>query len=712
MFQQNISPAQGVWRRLILVFVALLTALIAACKPIGFPEIGLDPSWYQALAEATDSGRIFGQDVVFTFGPLHQAYTSQFSEYLTPLIFSRLFFFSIWFALQVCIGLTLGLWVESTIAVATMTLVRFPDCMTFLLATVCVLVPPALVSRPTTKSFLDPQVFLALAMLSGVLVSTLVKLSFLGAAVPSMASVYGYQIARLYGQKKRVVLSTLAALFLIPLAVLLVAWAIPNHGMLNSFLGYYSGLNLDIVRGYAEAMSYEGISRDMSNAFVFLLLFVVSMLLLWTGFLRRLRVSTPHEKATTRVLKILTLGSASSLYWIVFKAFFVRDDILRIFYANLWAACFLSLLLVIRMEGFPSMGPTWIRKLSLLVPGLPLLLGFVLMNPATKKGFSTASNSGFSSQPVFNYLRELGLSRVRLTGVEDSFKLLIPSQRFKLTQKKHEALQVARKRNELYSLPAGATVDSIPWEITSLLAQKLDYKPRPIPQSFAVFTKSLQKENRDHFLRSTNKPDYFILDAQDIDGRLPISLDSPLILTLPDFYDYSHRGSKGSLVLKRKPHFQKTLPSGGQVCHPVSEGRLPWQRKHGFLWMSTTIALPLNRKNPLVLNTEVDPSFYRSITAAAYKPSVVKIEYLDQEGRVISSYRLIPNAGLDILVYPLIRNNHDLLSLWKTSLPIENVAPSKQQPPGKITSFRLVTHSLLNPFDAYRYRLTEYCRTS
>ena len=74
-----------------------------------WPELGLDESWEQALVEATDSGRVFGRDLVFTYGPLHQLATSQASRFLLPLLVGRAVYGLAWFSSSPLIGSRRGL---------------------------------------------------------------------------------------------------------------------------------------------------------------------------------------------------------------------------------------------------------------------------------------------------------------------------------------------------------------------------------------------------------------------------------------------------------------------------------------------------------------------------------------------------------------------------------------------------------------------------
>lgn len=96
-------------KKFLILLLALITASVASwAVPFQYPAAGLDPSWSEALVQATDSGRIFGRDIIFTFGPLHQALTAQVSTNLAPLIFSRLAFTAVWLFAQILIGTLIG----------------------------------------------------------------------------------------------------------------------------------------------------------------------------------------------------------------------------------------------------------------------------------------------------------------------------------------------------------------------------------------------------------------------------------------------------------------------------------------------------------------------------------------------------------------------------------------------------------------------------
>ena len=64
------------------------------------------------------------------------------------------------------------------------------------------------------------------------------------------------------------------------------------------------------------------------------------------------------------------------------------------------------------------------------------------------------------------------------------------------------------------------TVDILPWDIAIADLNHLNYKPRPIPQSYSAYSKQLDSINA-AFISSVNKPCYLIITNKTIDNRYP-----------------------------------------------------------------------------------------------------------------------------------------------------------------------------------------------
>ena len=96
-------------------------------------------------------------------------------------------------------------------------------------------------------------------------------------------------------------------------------------------------------------------------------------------------------------------------------------------------------------------------------------------------------------------------------------------------------------------------VDVFPWDSEYAIENKLNYKPRPVFQSFSAYTEGLEKINYDYFVKQA--PDFLIYDYDAIDNRYPFNDESLVNLfiirnyTLADTFGSNQRQR---LILQRK----------------------------------------------------------------------------------------------------------------------------------------------------------------
>jgi len=95
------------------------------------------------------------------------------------------------------------------------------------------------------------------------------------------------------------------------------------------------------------------------------------------------------------------------------------------------------------------------------------------------------------------------------------------------------------------------TVDAIPWEIGELIASGLDYRPRPVIQSFSSYSPRLQMLDRNHF-QGPRAPQTLFLRIEDIDGRLPTMATGPSLPVIGQWYDAVDNTVPLGLVLNRR----------------------------------------------------------------------------------------------------------------------------------------------------------------
>jgi hypothetical protein len=242
----------------------------------------------------------------------------------------------------------------------------------------------------------------------------------------------------------------------------------------------------------------------------------------------------------------------------------------------------------------------------------------------------------------------------------------------------------------------------IPWDISYLIANGLAYQPRPIPQSYAVYSRNLQYINRRFFANTKTSPDWIIVDVNDIDGRLPIGLDSSSLATIRSFYSFSHKGSKGSLVFRKKRSLEVGESSPvSNICTVSAKGDLKWLKTGKTRWRSEPLEITGKKSGFVILDAELKDSPSRSFLSTFYRPFPVAIEYLNAAGEVVASHRFIPKAGRQMIVYPIIKSNDEFLDTVYLGLPASS---------DEIVSLRLATQNILLPFSRSRYILSSGCR--
>lgn len=670
---------------LFIVFLATFTASVTfGVLPIRYPELGLDESWQQALVEATDSRRIFGDNIVFTYGPFHQAVTSEASDHLSALLTSRVLFASIWFGISVLVGLNNGL--PSVLAIAiSAALVSYwhpgppGDAKFFLFSLITIISSHSMLVNK--RQFLFPWrvVIVPVLFSTGVLLSTLVKLSFLGAAFPAMLSIYGLQILNFLRKPARKTFFHLLLSFLIPILIIYLLWGFFVNWSPQTILSYYSGLNLQLITGYADAMSYSFSALSLILVFLYWISILVNLICYGFLFLKLNNLGRTFPFSFSSEF-CLSFFSIILLSWACFKAAFVRDDGIHLALAIMFLISFAVLLVGF---GWDKLHNSFVNhnNLHLIVTFLPLMTIGIF-------------NSLFYCYSPPNILSNT------VKGLMDSSLLITGKGRALITRKRINRLKKIQSSIENYLIPAGKTADIMPWNITNLLANQLNYTPRPVPQSYTVYTDSLQKTNMNFFLSSPHRPEFVILEAKDIDEWLPIGLDLPALGAIKSRYLFSHRGSQGSLVFK----LGSAKKLSERYCQ-FSNNTLEWNQEGIANWVSSDIFIPSNLSFYIVLKTDLKNSLPRSLLSAVYRPFPVMIEYLDAQGNIIDQFRFIPKAGKQIVAYPIIRNNNELFYFMTSNAPVAPLPPSSSS----IRSFRLRTRSLGIPFRPSRFAIDFFC---
>lgn len=574
------------------------------------PAATLDPSWREALVQATDQGLRFGKDIVFTFGPFHQLYTNAIGDNLHALIFGRWIYGIAWGAAVVGIA-DLSSAVFGWLFVIFMAFSgSISDDVSFYALQLAFL----LIASKQIRGKQWPQ----LAMIyCGVVVSIFCKLSFAVSAGPVIICV-----AILLARNSLRTMKSRIATILFAVTIPPVIWLVSGQA-LTSLFGYLMGPNLSVVLGYSSAMA----SDDASAGWQIPAYWIGAIALTFVMY------KAVYSRLQSRRLSFLITSCSLFLFWTSFKAGMVRHD----GHAAIAGLALASFALIIL--GYASHDSTDELALFSTIGALTLGLSIV--------------SQYFS--PIRSRLDQWLVSQFKNAYL---FAQLIPSGSAKqqLEVLRQEGFVRLKSRVENLSLiPRGSTADALPWDITDLPANGLRYQPRPVIQSYSAYTPNLQDLNRQHF-ESAQAPSYLVLNAFSIDGRNPPDLDYPSLEVIASRYQFVGIGGKNGLILKRKEAGDSigrlrwdTINFGlpGDKISPVNTVKEHW------------IRLPNKLRPGSRFSITIRPASWRRFQGIAFKPSPLAIAIKFEDGRILA-YRVLEAASRQIPLYPFVENSPTL----------------------------------------------------
>lgn len=476
-----------------LIAIAALTMLcLLIWVPIApsLPVWGLDPSWILGLNQAVADGYVFGQDIMFTFGPYSSIYSMLYHPETYGMVVTMALLFAVAYAwmLHSCFGgskrtiflgflvLIMGLFSRDTL------LLSYPILFVFAFWNLLI--------RDRTTDGQAYEGFVPVAAASaGLFALLLVK----GSILPLIAyALFAVTVICLIARTYLILILVFASGF----ASLLTFWVVAGQPS-GAIPGYFVQL-LSVISGYSEAMAISGRSLD------FVIFGVVVAVAL------TLAVISPAPIAL-RALRILSFGA---LGFVAFKAGFVRHD----WHATIAMGCAVVILLL---------GLSFSRLRTLLTTAITAL--------ALVGWFNVEANS--QSIPA-HYLILFKIKQ----SIADPFITAAARVRDKeyLLQRYTRSLE---ELNGQFEFPKFAgTVDVYSFWQGDLIASGSDWHPRPTLQSYAANTDGLATANADHLL-AADAPDQIALRITPIDGNFPTLADGaswPALLTRYEPYAFKN----------------------------------------------------------------------------------------------------------------------------------------------------------------------------
>ncbi|MCE7527884.1 hypothetical protein [Polynucleobacter sp. IMCC 30228] len=454
----------GLALTLLVVFVPLAPEMPSAINP-------LDPSWVYAMNQAVEQGLVFGQTILFTFGPYASIFTKAYHPATDHLMVFGATYLAILFFFSLVLIVQNRPWIFLPLFAFVILSMQFSyDALFFAYA----LVVGIYCYQITQMDIVDIErrhIFWELAVLfSGFGLYPLIKgtlyILYFGVAFLS-ASLF-----LMRGSWRLAVI--------IPASIclsLVLFWAYAGQPLL-SLPSYFGSLGL-IIAGYSEAMSLFGNSYEIIG-FILVGVFMLALIVMRGGY------SAPN----------CFLLLLFALYLMIsFKSGFVRHDGHAIHSAI--ALIFACLCLLIIFANY----------FSILLLLISIMIGFYIdahHDKAVQNSFLIGSKALFVSA---------------IEGVKN--RLNLP-----LNLKTEFNLANQRIRAEIVFPKLEGTVDTYPYDQARLIAAGFEWNPRPVFQSYAAYNADLMRLNQQHLLK-INAPENLIFKVATIDERLP-SLDDGL----------------------------------------------------------------------------------------------------------------------------------------------------------------------------------------
>jgi hypothetical protein len=172
------------------------------------------------------------------------------------------------------------------------------------------------------------------------------------------------------------------------------------------------------------------------------------------------------------------------------------------------------------------------------------------------------------------------------------------------------------------------TVDIIPWNINYLYFNNLNYNPRPVIQSYTVYTPYLVNLNKQKY-DGDSAPEFVIFSSQTIDNRYAPFDDQEAKLSLIKNY-----GAAAALEFSRP-----------------AEEIIALDQDH----------LLKDSNKTYFIKADINYSFFGKVVRFLFKPSQLFIAFTLEDGTVRLHRLVAPVLKTGVVINPLIENEADFL---------------------------------------------------
>jgi hypothetical protein len=613
MLQSAPGTESGTPRVWAVLLASVLVTSILLTVPAVAPDLGVDASWCAVLNWAHRAGLQFGKEIVFTYGPL--------GYLIAPYTLSRVPESLLAFNTAFCFG------ISAAICLVARRLGLFWRCL---------FVGVAVFGSANTE--LRADLLLQLGLFCWGLLSIIesggskklcclafiVLATFAALAKVVYVFIAGFSLCAIaclawWSGEIWVACSLLPAFF----AVLLMGWMAAGQTLSN--LGPYVFSGFLFSRDYDQAVGLGGL-QTLRNYAVILGVIVAIAAVLRTGD------AWEHGSVHVRKRRLVLAAWVAGILFFAWKHSVVRLDRDHFTEFAIFSPVVLTGLELLTVSGTNQRRAA--RWLTLIGSGLALAV--------LQFAFLTGPLGGIKQ--VFEqanvHIRCLICPSVWRQGIEEGLRKMAEEARLP----------------RLAPLIRSHTVDIFGLHQSYAVLNGLNYKPRPVFQSYAAFTARLSAINED-FYRSDRAPEFVLFELASLEHRFPALDDARALRELLANYQWiasegpfqllQHRPGK---ALRLKLLEQKEVPLTARMVLPQHHGETMW------------------------LEIDLKPSVYGRLLGFLYRPEPIRLSAWENENS--------PKAMMRRQAAPSLLRSGFLASPWLMKAEDVKELQNGNRPPG------------------------------
>jgi len=571
------------------------------------PNNGLDPSWGVGINLALINNLQFGTDFLFTYGILGfmaSPLVLDYNLWIMSLFFSIFTHFLFIIAVYLFLNHFSARWYLYILFIPILFLI-LPNLGGFRELFISVSIFLFLILRQKNPQKSD---YIILALCGFLLaVDSLIKYDMLW---NSIFLLFGFCVICSF-LKRNIWLSII--LIISSVCSFFTIWFF-SHQRVSQIIPFLLG-GFELTRGYTEAMASPGPLWQVCVGLV-----SITVILIVALFFVK---SDNQGGFLFIIMNIFLLFTA-------FKAGFVRHDlhVLEFFFVFLLFFGFSLVIILNSPEKKKNKYRHIVKVLVVLCIGILIVSTFITIPKVMQNNVITQSASHDFA--------------IRLLSNQTYFDERVDQQ--KEIVRKYYSLKSSISQNI-----SNSSIDIFPWDASLIWAYTMNWSPRPVFQSYTVYTPYLDSINSHHFSFSTESPEKILYSYGSIDGRYPLFDEPKTFRTILETYSYAGR-SGAFILLKRTQNPSKTseIVLG---CVTATMGR--------------PAVIPAYN-GPVYGNFLVKYSLWGNLLKVIYKPAPVYIRFELKDGKISPRYRFIPETASDgLLLSKYVSNTEALESVFQ-----------------------------------------------